>query len=133
MHVTECSVTIKVLNDLYFSCELLLIAIGTISRKTSSGPSLCSKGNDIESPYYRPLQKCIGGTQSQRWIPIEERTKWPSRARLSPMELKVHGKGHSLLEHMKSLKKEKRKRREMATGISDLSLYFLFIYWLTSS
>nr|GMD88829.1 probable pectin methyltransferase QUA2 [Ipomoea batatas] len=49
----------------------------------SSGPSLCNKGHDIESPYYRPLEPCIGGTQSRRWIPIEKRTKWPSRARLS--------------------------------------------------
>nr|GLL39629.1 probable pectin methyltransferase QUA2 isoform X1 [Ipomoea trifida] len=72
------------------------------TRKTSSGPSLCSKGNDIESPYYRPLQKCIGGTQSQRWIPIEERTKWPSRARLSPIELKAHGKRHSSIERLQS-------------------------------
>ncbi|KAL3504750.1 hypothetical protein ACH5RR_034591 [Cinchona calisaya] len=61
------------------------------ARKSGSGPSLCSKGHDIESPYYRPLQGCIGGTQSQRWVPIEERTKWPGRARLNSSELAIHG------------------------------------------
>ncbi|KAL2242230.1 probable pectin methyltransferase QUA2 [Sesamum indicum] len=60
------------------------------SRKTSS-PPLCSKGHDIESPYYRPLQSCIGGTQSRRWVPIEERRKWPSLAKLNPAELAIHG------------------------------------------
>ncbi|PHU14151.1 putative pectin methyltransferase QUA2 [Capsicum chinense] len=58
------------------------------------GPSLCSKGLDIESPYYRPLQACIAGMQSRRWIPIEERTKWPSRAKLNSNELKVQGDGY---------------------------------------
>ncbi|KAF3614819.1 hypothetical protein FXO38_35452, partial [Capsicum annuum] len=58
------------------------------------GPSLCSKGLDIESPYYRPLQACIAGMQRRRWIPIEERTKWPSRAKLNSNELKVQGDGY---------------------------------------
>ncbi|KAL5777224.1 hypothetical protein ACOSP7_010150 [Xanthoceras sorbifolium] len=61
------------------------------SRKPGSGPSLCSKGHDVESPYYRPLQACIGGTQSRRWIPIEERTNWPLRANLNKNELAVYG------------------------------------------
>ncbi|OUZ99630.1 putative S-adenosyl-L-methionine-dependent methyltransferase [Macleaya cordata] len=61
------------------------------SRKPGSGPSICSKGHDIESPYYLPLQPCIGGTQSRRWIPIEERTTWPSRAKLTSTELNIHG------------------------------------------
>lgn len=60
-------------------------------RKSGSSPLLCGKSQDLESPYYRPLQECIGGTQSQRWIPIEEKTKWPARARLSSNELAVHG------------------------------------------
>ncbi|KAL0322899.1 UNVERIFIED_CONTAM: putative pectin methyltransferase QUA2 [Sesamum angustifolium] len=60
------------------------------SRKAGS-PSLCSKGHDIESPYYRPLQSCIGGTQSHRWVPIEERRKWPSLAKLNSAELAIHG------------------------------------------
>ncbi|KAK2659769.1 hypothetical protein Ddye_006302 [Dipteronia dyeriana] len=61
------------------------------SRKPGSGLSLCSKGQDVESPYYRPLQGCIGGTNSRRWIPIEERTNWPSRANLNKKELAVYG------------------------------------------
>ncbi|KAG6705481.1 hypothetical protein I3842_07G181000 [Carya illinoinensis] len=61
------------------------------SRKPGSGLSICSKSNDVESPYYRPLQACIGGTRSRRWIPIEERTAWPSRANLNKRELALHG------------------------------------------
>ncbi|OVA14224.1 putative S-adenosyl-L-methionine-dependent methyltransferase [Macleaya cordata] len=59
------------------------------SRK--SGPSICSKGHDVESPYYRPLELCIGGTRSRRWIPIETRTTWPSRSKLNSTELNIHG------------------------------------------
>ncbi|KAF8377326.1 hypothetical protein HHK36_030702 [Tetracentron sinense] len=61
------------------------------SRKPGSGPAICSKSHDVESPYYRPLQSCIGGTQSRRWIPIEERTTWPSRSKLNLTELGIHG------------------------------------------
>ncbi|CAH9066930.1 unnamed protein product [Cuscuta epithymum] len=61
------------------------------ARKSSSAPPLCNRGHDIESPYYRPLGPCIGGTQSPRWIPIEKRSKWPSRATLTANELKFHG------------------------------------------
>ncbi|KAM7520774.1 hypothetical protein LguiB_019736 [Lonicera macranthoides] len=61
------------------------------SRKSGSGPSICSKGRDVESPYYHPLQACIGGTQSRRWIPIEERAPWPSRANLNSKELGIYG------------------------------------------
>ncbi|KAK4483945.1 hypothetical protein RD792_011154 [Penstemon davidsonii] len=60
------------------------------SRKTSS-PSLCKKGQDVESPYYRPLQPCIAGTQNRRWVPIEERRKWPSQSKLNSAELGIHG------------------------------------------
>ncbi|KAL0366395.1 UNVERIFIED_CONTAM: putative pectin methyltransferase QUA2 [Sesamum radiatum] len=59
--------------------------------KKAGSPSLCSKGHDIESPYYRPLQSCIGGTQSRRWVPIEERRKWPSLAKLNSAERAIHG------------------------------------------
>ncbi|CAK9137442.1 unnamed protein product [Ilex paraguariensis] len=62
-----------------------------VSRKPGSGPSICSKGHDFESPYYRPLQACIGGTHSHRWIPIEERATWPSRAKLNSNELAIYG------------------------------------------
>lgn len=61
------------------------------SRKPSSGPSLCSKGQDVESPYYRPLQACIAGTQSRRWISLKERRTWPSRSHLSKNELAIYG------------------------------------------
>lgn len=61
------------------------------ARKSGSAPPLCNKGHDIESPYYRPLEPCVGGTQSRRWIPIEKRSKWPSRATLTATELKIYG------------------------------------------
>ncbi|XP_024973166.1 probable pectin methyltransferase QUA2 [Cynara cardunculus var. scolymus] len=68
------------------------------SRKHGPGPLVCKEGRDIESPYYHPLEACIGGTHSHRWIPIEERTRWPSRATPSSKELMVHG---VLLEDLK--------------------------------
>ncbi|KAI5589053.1 hypothetical protein POPTR_005G163900v4 [Populus trichocarpa] len=61
------------------------------SRKPGAGPSTCSKAHDVESPYYRPLQGCIAGTQSRRWIPIQEKTSWPSRSHLNKSELTVYG------------------------------------------
>ncbi|GER55657.1 S-adenosyl-L-methionine-dependentmethyltransferases superfamily protein [Striga asiatica] len=61
------------------------------STRKSGSPSLCNKGHDIETPYYRPLPACIGGTQSRRWVPIEERRKWPSLAKLSSAELEIYG------------------------------------------
>ncbi|KAJ4909115.1 putative pectin methyltransferase QUA2 [Raphanus sativus] len=61
------------------------------SRKPGVGPSVCSKGHDVESPYYRPLQMCLGGTRSRRWIPIEGRTKWPSRSSMNKTELSLYG------------------------------------------
>ncbi|XP_010676338.1 probable pectin methyltransferase QUA2 isoform X2 [Beta vulgaris subsp. vulgaris] len=61
------------------------------SRKPGSGPNVCGKGLDIESPYYRTLQTCIGGTHSDRWLPIEEKLTWPSRAKLNEKELQPHG------------------------------------------
>ncbi|XP_022961962.1 probable pectin methyltransferase QUA2 [Cucurbita moschata] len=60
------------------------------SRKPRSGPPLCSKGHYVESPYYRPLENCIGGTKSSRWFPVEQRT-WPSRANLNKSKLAVYG------------------------------------------
>ncbi|KAL3634001.1 putative pectin methyltransferase qua2 [Castilleja foliolosa] len=61
------------------------------STRKSGSPSLCKKGHDNETPYYRPLQPCIGGTQSRRWSPIEERRRWPSQAKLNSAELEIHG------------------------------------------
>ncbi|KAJ8433771.1 hypothetical protein Cgig2_025934 [Carnegiea gigantea] len=60
------------------------------SRKADSSPVVCSRSGDAESPYYRPLQTCIGGIHSHRWIPIEERSTWPSRVRLNAKELRAH-------------------------------------------
>ncbi|KAG0477960.1 hypothetical protein HPP92_012679 [Vanilla planifolia] len=59
------------------------------SRK--AGPPFCGKSHDIESPYYQPVNPCIGGLRSQRWIAIETRTPWPSRANLNSAELSIHG------------------------------------------
>jgi len=61
-----------------------------ITRKKGSRP-LCGRGLDVESPYYRELQNCIGGTQTRRWLSIEKREKWPSRANLNKNELAIHG------------------------------------------
>lgn len=69
----------------------ILIPTGCLYRKSGSGPSICGKGHDVESPYYRPLQDCIGGMQSRRWIPIEQRRTWPTRADLNKKELAVYG------------------------------------------
>lgn len=70
---------------------LILLPTVCVGRKPGSGPSLCAKSHDVESPYYRPLQACIGGTQSRRWVPIEERSSWPSRANLNKNQLAVYG------------------------------------------
>ncbi|XP_030542626.1 probable pectin methyltransferase QUA2 [Rhodamnia argentea] len=61
------------------------------SRNPGLGPPICSKAQDVESPSNRPLQGCIGGIRSKRWIPIEEKTTWPSRANLNVTELKLYG------------------------------------------
>ncbi|CAA0840474.1 Probable pectin methyltransferase QUA2 [Striga hermonthica] len=61
------------------------------STRKSGSPPLCNKGHDIETPYYRPLQACIVGTQSRRWVPIEERRKWHSLSELSSAELEIYG------------------------------------------
>lgn len=66
------------------------------TRKSGSGPSLCGRGIDVESPYYRELQNCIGGMQSARWIPIEKRERWPSRANLNKNELAIYGNPYVL-------------------------------------
>ncbi|KAL8145606.1 putative pectin methyltransferase QUA2 [Apium graveolens] len=63
------------------------------SRKSGSGPPLCSKRHDIETPYYSPLQTCIGGTQSRRWVSIEDRAPWPARSNLQPKEIQTYGLG----------------------------------------
>lgn len=59
------------------------------SRK--SGPEVCSKSQDVEAPYYRPLLSCIAGTRSNRWVSIENRPHWPSRAKPNSSELSIYG------------------------------------------
>ncbi|KNA05898.1 hypothetical protein SOVF_186090 [Spinacia oleracea] len=61
------------------------------SQKRNSIPPTCKKNYDVESPYYQPLHLCISGTHSERWIPIEQRTAWPSRANLNSSELRIYG------------------------------------------
>ncbi|KAK1301986.1 putative pectin methyltransferase QUA2 [Acorus calamus] len=61
------------------------------SRKSGTSPPICSKGQDVESPYYQSLGFCIGGTRSRRWIPIEKRAHWPARAKLSMTDLDIYG------------------------------------------
>ncbi|KAK7353056.1 hypothetical protein VNO80_18489 [Phaseolus coccineus] len=61
------------------------------SRKNTSPPPLCGRGYDVETPYYRELQNCIGGTHSSRWISVEKRQTWPSRDQLNKKELENFG------------------------------------------
>lgn len=68
-------------------------------RHSGPGTPLCGKGYDVESPYYRELQNCIGGTHSKRWISIDERLTWPSRDNLNKNELAIYGKSY-VLEHV---------------------------------
>ncbi|RZC28666.1 putative methyltransferase PMT4 [Glycine soja] len=49
---------------------------------------LCKEDDDAQS-YYRPLQPCISGTSSKRWIAIQNRS---SGSELSSAELKINGK-----------------------------------------
>lgn len=57
-----------------------------------AGPAVCDRSHDVESPYYQPLNPCISGMRSQRWISIESRTPWPSRVALNSTELGIYGK-----------------------------------------
>lgn len=75
----------------------LFVIFTDLNRKPGMGPSVCNKGKDMETPFYRPLQSCIGGTRSKRWIPIETRKAWPSRANLNATELKLYGNLFALL------------------------------------
>ncbi|XP_030956644.1 probable methyltransferase PMT5 [Quercus lobata] len=56
------------------------------SRKQGGVP-LCQEGHDDQS-YYQPLLSCISGTNSKRWIPIQNRS---SNSHMSSTELEVHG------------------------------------------
>ncbi|GAB4840108.1 hypothetical protein Ancab_020868 [Ancistrocladus abbreviatus] len=56
------------------------------SRKQGSIP-LCKEEHDSQS-YYHPLVPCISGTNSNRWIPIHNKS---NGSQLSSEELEVHG------------------------------------------
>lgn len=56
-----------------------------------SGPEVCSRDLDAEFPYYKPLNPCISGIGSHRWVPIEGRRTWPSRAALNSAEVSLYG------------------------------------------
>ncbi|XP_042487350.1 probable methyltransferase PMT5 isoform X2 [Macadamia integrifolia] len=60
------------------------------SRKQDGVPPLC-KEVDTQS-YYQPLLSCISGTNSKRWVPIQNRS---SGSQLNSAELEVHGKSAS--------------------------------------
>ncbi|KAF3943594.1 hypothetical protein CMV_029863 [Castanea mollissima] len=57
------------------------------SRKQGAVP-LCQEGQHDQS-YYQPLLSCISGTNSKRWIPIQNRS---SNSHMTSTELEVHGK-----------------------------------------
>lgn len=48
----------------------------------------CKEEHDIQS-YYQPLSSCIGGTESKRWVPIQNRS---SSFQITSAELQIHGK-----------------------------------------
>ncbi|CAA6658833.1 unnamed protein product [Spirodela intermedia] len=59
------------------------------SRK--SGPEICSRDLDAESPYYKPLNPCISGIGSHRWVSIEGRRTWPACATMNSTEVSLYG------------------------------------------
>ncbi|KAH0919180.1 hypothetical protein HID58_026840 [Brassica napus] len=67
------------------------------ARKPGVGPSVCSKGHDVESPYYRPLQMCLGGTRLHQEVVGEDAENWKVNVReywslLSPLIFSDHPK-----------------------------------------
>lgn len=50
-------------------------------------PLLCKEDYDMET-YYQPLQSCISGTNSKRWVSIQNRS---SGSPLSSADLDIHG------------------------------------------
>ncbi|KAF6171378.1 hypothetical protein GIB67_009519 [Kingdonia uniflora] len=57
------------------------------SRKQGGLPPLCKEDYDAQA-YYQPLQSCISGTTSNRWVSMQNRS---SGLQLSSTELAVHG------------------------------------------
>ncbi|KAH0853641.1 hypothetical protein HID58_093013 [Brassica napus] len=67
------------------------------SRKPGVGPSVCNKGHDVESPYYKPLQMCLGGTRLHQEEVGEDAENWKVTVReywslLSPLIFSDHPK-----------------------------------------
>ncbi|KAF3786506.1 putative methyltransferase [Nymphaea thermarum] len=56
-------------------------------RKQGDIPPLCKEESDVDS-YYQPLASCISGTNSERWIPIQNR----SHVQPSTNAIAIHGK-----------------------------------------
>ncbi|XP_042498779.1 probable methyltransferase PMT5 [Macadamia integrifolia] len=57
------------------------------SRKQNGVPPLCKEEFDTQL-YYQPLLSCISGTNSKRWVPIQNRS---SGSQLDNAEIEVHG------------------------------------------
>ncbi|XP_043703970.1 probable methyltransferase PMT5 [Telopea speciosissima] len=57
------------------------------SRKQDGVPPLCKEEGDTQF-YYQPLSSCISGTNSKRWVPVQNRS---SGSLLDSAELEVHG------------------------------------------
>ncbi|KAI3729242.1 hypothetical protein L6452_17895 [Arctium lappa] len=49
----------------------------------------CREGHTDLQSYYQPLESCIAGTASKRWVPIQNRS---SSSQISPAELEIYGK-----------------------------------------
>ncbi|KVI07307.1 putative S-adenosyl-L-methionine-dependent methyltransferase [Cynara cardunculus var. scolymus] len=67
------------------------------SRKHGPGPLICKEGRDVESPYYHPLEACIGGTRVLPDDFTEDNINWKSAVRdywslLSPLIFSDHPK-----------------------------------------
>ncbi|KAI4321133.1 hypothetical protein MLD38_034554 [Melastoma candidum] len=60
------------------------------SRTSGMTLPICDEGVNVESPFYLPLQGCIAGANSRRWIPIEARKMWPVRAYPNATELQIY-------------------------------------------
>ncbi|KAJ9549226.1 hypothetical protein OSB04_021769 [Centaurea solstitialis] len=61
-----------------------------IWQKTTEAQCASSRDGDADLQlYYQPLESCIAGTASKRWVPIQNRS---SSSRISPAELEIYGK-----------------------------------------
>ncbi|KAI3516583.1 hypothetical protein L1887_15504 [Cichorium endivia] len=49
----------------------------------------CKEDREDVQSYYQPLASCVGGTNSKRWIPIQNRS---SSSQITPADLEIYGK-----------------------------------------